>query len=155
MKKSVSRILGVVFSGIIAMSGVIGMTISASAAEAAPTVQTAAVQMVEMPQIQQAAAVISAMPSMPHIVPLAGAQNGNQNTPSDAGEVGTFGTVMTFLITWIRRIGLAIAFIGAIMFGLAIKDDDARGKQSGLMTLAAGFIVAAVCTAADMFGFFT
>lgn len=154
MKKFVSRILGVVFSGIIAMSGVIGMTISASAAEAAPTVQTAAVQMVEMPQIQQAAAVISAMPSMPHIVPLAGAAD-TGGTAAGSGEVGTFATVMTFLITWIRRIGLAIAFIGAIMFGLAIKDDDARGKQSGLMTLAAGFIVAAVCTAADMFGFFT
>ena len=154
MKKFVSSILGVVFSGIIAMSGVIGMTISASAAEAAPTVQTAAMQIVEMPQIQQAAAVISAMPSMPHIVPLAGAAD-TGGTAAGSGEVGTFATVMTFLITWIRRIGLAIAFIGAIMFGLAIKDDDARGKQSGLMTLAAGFIVAAVCTAADMFGFFT
>jgi hypothetical protein len=40
------------------------------------------------------------------------------------------------------------------MFGLAIKNNDAEQKQSGLLTMVAGFVVAAVCGAADMFNLF-
>ena len=41
------------------------------------------------------------------------------------------------------------------MFGLAIKNNDAEQKQSGLMTMVAGFVVWAICAAIDMFDLFT
>lgn len=66
----------------------------------------------------------------------------------------TFNEVMNVFITWILRVGLLVGFIGAIMFGLAIKNNDSDQKQAGLLTLIAGFVVAAICGAADIFGFF-
>lgn len=67
--------------------------------------------------------------------------------PGDA----MFQNVVEFFATWIGRVGLVVGFIGAIMFGLAIKNDDADAKTRGLMTLAAGFVVFAVTKALDMF----
>ncbi len=69
---------------------------------------------------------------------------------SGAGEA-QFNAVINFFATWIGRIGLIVGFVGAIMFGLAIKNDDADAKTRGLMTLAAGFVVFAVTQAMDMF----
>lgn len=66
--------------------------------------------------------------------------------------VEQFETIIKFFADWIGRIGMVIGFVGAVMFGLAIKNDDADGKQRGLMTLAAGFIVFAITKALDMFG---
>lgn len=59
----------------------------------------------------------------------------------------SFDTVVAFIVTWVQRIGGVVAFIGAIQFGLAFKNDDADGKTRGLMTLASGFIVIAICIA--------
>lgn len=63
-----------------------------------------------------------------------------------------FNNVVGFFATWIGRIGLVVAFVGAVLFGLAIKNDDADGKTRGLMTLVSGFVVFAVTKALDMFG---
>ncbi|MBR5180242.1 MAG: hypothetical protein IKW90_15810 [Lachnospiraceae bacterium] len=79
----------------------------------------------------------------------------NQQQQQAATADSAYENTIDFFITWIRRVGAAIAFIGAIMFALAIKNDDAERKQAGLMTLAAGFVVWAVCAAADMFDLFT
>ncbi len=65
--------------------------------------------------------------------------------------VETFNTVVQFIVDWVARIGLVIAFIGAVQFALGFKDDSADGKTRGLMCLAAGFIVYAVAKAYDMF----
>lgn len=72
---------------------------------------------------------------------------------SSLGNEGVeqFNNVIEFFATWIGRIGLVVGFIGAIMFALAIKNDDAEAKTRGLMTLAAGFVVFAVTKALDMF----
>lgn len=64
-------------------------------------------------------------------------------------DASTFDTVVDFIVTWVQRIGYVIGFIGAVQFGLAFKNDDADGKQRGLMTLASGFIVVAICIAYD------
>ncbi len=74
------------------------------------------------------------------------AESGEEN----AGEE-QFMSVINFFATWIGRIGLIVGFIGAIMFALAIKNDDADAKTRGLMTLASGFVVFAVTKAIDMF----
>ena len=77
---------------------------------------------------------------------------------SDSGTAGSadagydqFWTVINFFATWIGRIGFVVGFIGAIMFALAIRNDDADAKTRGLMTLASGFIVFGVTKALDMF----
>ena len=65
--------------------------------------------------------------------------------------VETFNTVVEFIVDWVARIGLVIAFVGAVQFAMGFKDDNADGKTRGLMCLASGFIVFAVCKAYDMF----
>jgi hypothetical protein len=45
-----------------------------------------------------------------------------------------------------------VGFVGAIMFGLAIKDENADGKQRGLMTMISGFVVFAITLSLDLFG---
>ena len=68
---------------------------------------------------------------------------------SVANSSASFDTVVGFIVTWVQRIGLVVAFIGAVQFGFAWKNDDAEAKQRGLMTLASGFIVVAICIAYD------
>ncbi len=85
------------------------------------------------------------------VTPMAAfASSGGGGGGGNAGEA-QFNTVIEFFATWIGRIGLVVGFIGAIMFALAIKNDDAEAKTRGLMTLASGFVVFAVTAALDMF----
>ena len=74
--------------------------------------------------------------------------------PAGGGAEQTYQTVIQFFITWLTRIGMLVGLVGAIMFALAIKSNDAEQKQAGLLTMVAGFVVAAVCGAADMFNLF-
>ena len=71
------------------------------------------------------------------------------------GSEAAYQSTIEFFITWIRRIGMMIAFVGAIMFALAVKNNDSEQKQSGLITMVDGFIVAALCAASSMFDLFT
>jgi len=66
-----------------------------------------------------------------------------------------FEAVVNFFVKWIKRVGLLVAFVGGIMFGLAIKNNDAEQKQAGLLTLVAGFVVSALCQAVSMFDIFS
>lgn len=68
---------------------------------------------------------------------------------------GSYAKVFDFFIKWIRRIGVAVALIGAVMFGFSFKNNDAEQKQNGLMTMASGFIVAAIVTIVDYFDLFS
>lgn len=63
-----------------------------------------------------------------------------------------FNSVIGFFATWIGRIGLVVAFVGGVMFALAIKNDDAEAKTRGLMTLTSGFVVFALTLSLDLFG---
>lgn len=84
-----------------------------------------------------------------NVVMLAGEGSG-----SDAAD-SAYQKVINFFITWIRRIGAMVALVGAVMFGLAIKNNDADQKQNGLLTMVAGFVVFAICLAVDMFDLFS
>lgn len=64
-------------------------------------------------------------------------------------SAASFDNVVSFVVTWVQRIGYVVAFTGGVQFGFAWKNDDAEAKQRGLMTLAAGFIVVAICIAYD------
>lgn len=79
--------------------------------------------------------------------------------PADGGGGGgtvdgeaAFNEVIGFFADWIGKIGLVVAFVGGIMFALAIKNDDAEAKTRGLMTLASGFVVFALTLSLNLFG---
>lgn len=76
--------------------------------------------------------------------------------PADGGGTvdgeAAFNSVIGFFADWIGRIGLVVAFVGGIMFALAIKNDDAEAKTRGLMTLASGFVVFALTLSLNLFG---
>ena len=74
-----------------------------------------------------------------------------------AGEEGfnadsAWDNVLGFFVKWFERIGMAVGFIGGIMFAFAIKNDVADRKQTGLVTMVSGFVVFALCVGARMFG---
>lgn len=60
--------------------------------------------------------------------------------------------VIKFFVTWIGRIGGVVAFVGAVMFALSIKNNDAEQKQQGLLTMIAGFVAFAVTGITSYFG---
>lgn len=63
-----------------------------------------------------------------------------------------FDKTIVFFADWIGRVGLVVAFVGAVMFGFSVKSDDPEGKQRGLTTMVAGFIVFAVTKSLNLFG---
>lgn len=93
-------------------------------------------------------------PEEPQFVMLAGGGGAGGSSGSSTAD-SAYSNVINFFITWLRRIGAMVALVGAIMFGLAIKNNDAEQKQNGLLTMVAGFVVFAICLAADMFDLFS
>lgn len=79
-----------------------------------------------------------------------GANMGNGNADYDSGSGNksaddAFKATVSVFITWIRRIGALVGFVGAIMFALATKNNDADQKEKGLLTMVAGFMAWAIC----------
>ena len=80
-----------------------------------------------------------------------------EEPPANAGggtvnaETG-WNNVIKFFVTWIGRIGGVVAFVGAVMFALSIKNNDAEQKQQGLLTMIAGFVAFAVTGITSFFG---
>lgn len=66
-----------------------------------------------------------------------------------------FDKTIVFFADWIGRVGLVVAFVRAVMFGFSVKSDDPEGKQRGLTTMVAGFIVFAVTKSLNLFGITT
>lgn len=157
-KKSIERAAAFIFA-VAALFIMLAVNTFSTKASAAPAIENA-VNIVEKNENNNAPEIIS--PVLPEhggrVVPLAaagGAAGGATGGSSTTGADITYKTVINFFITWFRRIGAVVALIGAIMFGLAIKNNDADQKQNGLVTMIAGIVVAAICQAADMFDLFT
>ena len=72
------------------------------------------------------------------------------NYTSASAEV-EFRSIMDFIGRWTRRVGALGMLLGSIMFGLAIKDNSAGGKITGLKTLSAGAIAVSVSAMLPMF----
>ena len=53
---------------------------------------------------------------------------------------------------WLGRIGLVVAFFGAVQLALGFKQDDADGKIRGMKTLASGFLVFGITQSLSLFG---
>lgn len=140
---------------VLSLAVVMAFPVSASAAEAPAAVSTA-VEIVPLPAAANNA-VMQAARFIPPILPKMEGEvvEGGGSLGSQTNGDTQFQAVVEFFAKWIKRVGLLVAFVGAVMFGLAIKNNDAEQKQGGLLTLVAGFVVAAVCQAIDMFGIFT
>lgn len=52
--------------------------------------------------------------------------------------------ITTIVVPWVQRLGMVIAFIGAIMFALGWRNDDADSKARGISTLVSGFMASGV-----------
>lgn len=63
---------------------------------------------------------------------------------TDANATAEFQAILRFIGRWMRRVGMLAMFLGAASFAHAIKDHDPASKVSGLKTMAAGGVTAAV-----------
>lgn len=62
-----------------------------------------------------------------------------------------FDELIGFFATWIGRIGVVTALVGAIMFGFSTRQEDPEGKDRGVKTMVSGIIVFSITQAADWF----
>lgn len=163
--KEVIQMKNVIKRTIAMMSAVITMAImccftvtSASAAEITPVTPVASVSAtatISAPMSPIAAFSLknSAAISVPNLKMNQGqGQNGGM---AHGSEDAAFQNVVNFIVKWVKRAGLLIGFFGAIAILFAMKNDDADGKQRGIMTFIAGFGAAAVCQCVDMFNIFS
>ena len=88
------------------------------------------------------------------LIPSIHAHAAEEDGAAGGSADSSFTTVINFFVKWIGRIGGVVAFVGAVMFALAIKNNDAEQKQSALLTMIAGFVAAAVAGASSMFNMF-
>jgi hypothetical protein len=68
-----------------------------------------------------------------------------------AGADAEFLAILTFIGRWIGRIGALTIMLGSIMFGFAIKDNNAVTKVAALKTIAAGALTASIAVLLPQF----
>ena len=59
--------------------------------------------------------------------------------------------IIDWIATWAGRIGLVVAFFGALQTALGFMNDDADSKVRGLKLLAAGFMIWGISGSYDYF----
>ncbi|MCJ8010144.1 hypothetical protein MUG84_00115 [Paenibacillus sp. KQZ6P-2] len=72
--------------------------------------------------------------------------------PGDPVGMDKLDALIQVIATWLGRIGLIVAFFGAVQLALGFKSDDADGKIRGMKTLAAGFLVWGITQSLSLFG---
>lgn len=97
------------------------------------------------------AEVLTATPNM-QILSAQQQQQGNNQGGADATGDSVWSDIISTFVKWIKRLGFLVAFVGAIMFALSVKNNDAENKQNGILTMIAGFLAVAICTGVDKFG---
>lgn len=74
-------------------------------------------------------------------------------TMAFAASTDTIDVFVAEIGKWLVKIGVVIAMVGGIMFALGWQREDAEGKSRGLLTLMAGFMIAAIGASPAAFGF--
>ena len=97
------------------------------------------------------AEVLTATPNM-QILSAQQQQQGNNQGGADTTGDSVWSDIISTFVKWIKRLGYLVAFVGAIMFALAVKNNDAETKQNGILTMVAGFLAVAICVGVDKFG---
>lgn len=129
-----------------------GTTTPATTPAAAPKEKGARILTAIRAKFKHAALAVTTLYAMSIITAVSAFADGTGGAGADVDPDATFNKVISFFANWIGRIGLVVAFVGGIMFGLAFKNEDADGKTRGLQTLAAGFIVFALSKSLNLFG---
>jgi hypothetical protein len=68
-----------------------------------------------------------------------------------AGANAEFEAIMDFIARWASWLGAAVTFLGAIMFGFAVREDDAGKKLLATYSFVAGAVVIAVSQSLNLF----
>ena len=155
MKKSIKRMI-TLFTAVMSMAIILCCTaVTANAADVKPVASVSSTASISASPISYAfsiannadAAAISSLPGLK----MQQQQGGMSNDTADSA----YQNVVEFIIKWLKRAGFLLGFFGAAMLLMAMKNDDADGKQRGLLTMIAGFGLAALCIAAGMFNLFS
>ena len=83
-------------------------------------------------------AVLAAVTMMSMVVGAATATNAFQN-------------ILRYIAGWTTYLGAAIAFFGAVQLAMGFRSDDAEGKNKGMRSMIAGFIVLAIGLSVNAF----
>ena len=127
-------------------------THSTTTPAAAPREKGAGILTAIRAKFKHAVLAVTTLYAMSIITTVYAFADGTGGTGADVNPEETFNKVITFFANWIGRVGLVVAFVGGIMFGLAFKNEDADAKTRGLQTLIAGFIVFALSKSLNLFG---
>lgn len=73
------------------------------------------------------------------------------STFSDTAATTEFQSILKFIGKWIRRVGAFGMLIGAIMYGLSLKDKNASTKVTAVKTITAGGMVVAIASIIHIF----
>lgn len=161
MKKFITR-LTTIFMTVFTMATISALPVTAFAAEDEITPVAISEEAPAYEETNDDAIVIQPMNNTTdegfYIQQLGNTAGGSASGASASGSNDAdtaYTNVMTFIFTWIRRLGAAVAVFGGIMLALSLKKDDADQKESGIKTMIAGFVVWAICGAIGLFDLFT
>lgn len=70
-----------------------------------------------------------------------------------AASTDSIDTFVAEIGKWLIKIGVVVAMVGGVMFALGWQREDSEGKSRGLLTIMAGFMVAAIGASPAAFGF--
>lgn len=156
MKKSIfSRLTRSILAAIIMTILCSFCTIPASAATVEPVTENAVVAIAEDCPAVQVFSQRASIRFSPLMVAAATTAPATESASGSASADSTYKKVITFFLTWIRRIGALVALIGGIMFAMAQKNPETTSKETAVNTMVAGFIVIAIVTGVNMFDLFS
>lgn len=67
-------------------------------------------------------------------------------------DTSGFDMAIDWMAEWMKKIGAVVAFFGGIQFAWGFKSDNPDAKDSGLKTMAAGFMIVGIAMSKNVFG---